>query len=564
AGEAVLAGFDHARIADLEMDQIAAFLDKWSAALYGDNPGKKEEFGGGLMRAVRARPDLRKVARNPVMLTALAVVQWNEKRLPEQRADLYESVLTWLARARADRPGRLKPEQCLERLRQLALAMQDHPEGRQVQVPRRWAADALVPPFPDVQEAEVFLRQEEEDSGIIVGRGDEERFWHLSFQEYLAAREIGGLGDSQIRGRVIDSGRLYQPEWREVMLLLAGVLQKQGRAKVDSLFGAVLDEVGATLPERAKCAGLAGAMLRDLAPAGYGLKDPRYTAILEAVMGIFDAKRSEKIDIRVRIEAAEALGQAGDPRLDQENWVPIPGGVFWMGAQKKKPSARNYDKEAFPDEVPVRKVTLDDYRIGRYPVTVHEYAKFVDDGGYFNDRWWRAGGFGKFEEPEAWVVQLEHPNRPVTRVGWYEAAAYCAWAKGRLPTEAEWERAARGPGGTKYPWGDEEIDVSRANYSYSRIEHPTPVGLYPKGRSPEGVDDLIGNVVEWCADWFGPYPAGDARNPLGPDKGTRKVVRGASFYDGARILRAASRIRFVPDYRFVNSGFRCVRESLDS
>jgi len=135
-----------------------------------------------MQSALRCRPEIRRLARTPVMLTALAVVHWHEKRLPEQRADLYESILEWLAKGRELRPGRPSPERSVALLQILALAMQDHPEGRQVQIRRHWAGRAIAPAWRDVPEeertarAEEFLKAEELDSGIVVGRGDDLRF----------------------------------------------------------------------------------------------------------------------------------------------------------------------------------------------------------------------------------------------------------------------------------------------------------------------------------------------------------------------------------------------------
>ena len=202
--------------------------------------------------------------------------------------------------------------------------------------------------------------------------------------------------------------------------------------------------------------GLLGAMARDLAPLQYEITDSRYPGLLERVLGIFDAARAGSIPIEVRIEAAEALGQAGDPRLGLDNperWVAIPAGAFLMGAQKGDRAKPNYDGEADDDESPVHEVELDAYRIGRYPVTVSEYAEFVDHDGYAEPRWWDDGGFGQFETPEDWAEQVEFPSRPVVGVSWFEAMAYCAWAGCRLPTEAEWERAARGTRRSEVPVG---------------------------------------------------------------------------------------------------------------
>jgi hypothetical protein len=200
--------------------------------------------------------EIRRIARNPVMLTALAVVHWNERRLPEQRADLYESIVVWLARAREQRPEREPADRCLELLGELALAMQNERRGRVVQVDKGRAAEMLTAQFREVSEperfrrAERFLEEEEVDSGIVVSRGAEMRFWHLTFQEYLAARAAAGLSDAAQRKLLFEGNNLHRPEWREMVLLLAGVLLvKLGRGKVDGLFQAVLDGLG----EKPRC-----------------------------------------------------------------------------------------------------------------------------------------------------------------------------------------------------------------------------------------------------------------------------------------------------------------------
>jgi formylglycine-generating enzyme required for sulfatase activity len=246
------------------------------------------------------------------------------------------------------------------------------------------------------------------------------------------------------------------------------------------------------------------------------------------------------------------LGRAGDPRLEEDNRVVIPGGRFRMGAQKR-------DKKA-PTESPVHEVVLRPFRIGKFPVTVQEYADFMAKGGYSARRYWREGGFGQLQEPDEWERQKEHPNRPVVGVSWFEAAAYCAWAGGRLPTEAEWERAARGPKGSRYPWGDEpSLDKSRANYAEA-VGHTTPVGLYPKGNTTEGLCDMLGNVWEWCSDWFGEYEAASQENPVGPDSGKYRVVRGGLWYGDPVVVRVSSRVSYVPSVRSHGIGFRWAGE----
>jgi formylglycine-generating enzyme required for sulfatase activity len=541
-----LAGFHTAQIEPLEPPAIEKFLEHWCRGLFAEDAGARRHFDE-LSEALH-RADIGLMASNPVMLTALAVVHWNQRRLPEQRADLYESILLWLARARETRPGRVSAERCLELLQGLALAMQTHPEGRQVQVEKGWASQTL--PL-------AFIEQEEVDSGIIVSRGTEVRFWHLTFQEYLAARAIAGLADASQYELLLTGDRLYRPEWREVVLLLAGVLIRQGRGKVDGLFSAVLKSLGAnpSLAEQARCAGLLGALVRDLTPLGYKPADRRYADVLEEVLGIFDAEKAAGLDFETRLEAAEALGQAGDPRLEhEENWIEIEGGTLLMGAQSKSRKQPNYDPEASRNEAPVHEVDVKKFRMAKYPVTVSEYRKFMDSQGYLDQRWWSAGGFAREAEPDGWVKQSAHPNWPVTGVNWYEAAAYCAWAKRRLPTEAEWEWAARGRTGRKYPWGDQEPDVTRANFDEGGVRHATPVGLYPAGATPEGVQDMAGNVCEWLADAYASH-----RKEAGESEPVR-VLRGGCFFSNSAYLRASNTGWNEAGRRDSIVGFRCVRE----
>jgi predicted NACHT family NTPase len=261
-GRSVLEGFETARIEPLGADGVRKFLEQWCQGLFPQSAPSAERHLAELDAALHANSEIRRMASNPVMLTALAVVHWNERRLPEQRADLYESILNWLARSREKREGRDPAERCLELLQHLALGMQDQVGGRALQVSKGAAADMLSSAFDDAPAprrralALAFVDQEEVDSGIIVSRGSEVRFWHLTFQEYLAARAIAGLSDEAQHRLVLARGRIYRSEWREVVLLLSGVLHRQGKDKVNGLVSAVLESLGPhpSLADRALCA----------------------------------------------------------------------------------------------------------------------------------------------------------------------------------------------------------------------------------------------------------------------------------------------------------------------
>jgi formylglycine-generating enzyme required for sulfatase activity len=192
--------------------------------------------------------------------------------------------------------------------------------------------------------------------------------------------------------------------------------------------------------------------MRDLSTMHYHPKTPDYTQVVHDVMRIFDTGVAENIEIGKRIEAADLSGQEGDPRLEEGNRIVIPAGTFFMGAQKKSPKGRNYDPYTWSEESPVHTVALHSFSIGRFPVTVQEFAKFMASGGYAEQQYW-AEGFGFFREPKYWEHQKQYPNRPVIGVSWFEAVAYCSWVGGWLLTEAEWERAAIGLKGDKYPRG---------------------------------------------------------------------------------------------------------------
>ncbi|MBM3739388.1 MAG: NACHT domain-containing protein, partial [Acidobacteria bacterium] len=517
-GKAAIVGFQETVIADLEPAAIQWFLGKLATKLYEQDSAKAEAFRKDLQYAVDARAEIRKMARNPVMLTALAVLQHNQVKLPEKQVDLYASILDWLAKSRK-REGRLAPAECLLRLRELAFEMQNHAEGRRKQVRLEWAGDKLKSRFGSREKAQEFLRAEQADSGIVVSRGPEVAFWHLTFQEFLAAAEIAGWEDADQHALLVDQGKLYGSEWRQTALLFGGLLHNVGPRKVDALFRRLLDKIGPQPPlaDRARCVGLIGAMMRDL--VGYGVSDGRYAESLRLVMDIFDPVKSQAVPFEDRLAAAEALGQAGDPRVAEFEWVAIPrSDNYRFGATKAE------DPDADDNEKP-HVETVEAFRITKYPVTVSQYGKWVEEGG---------------EKPEHWEEQLEHPTRPVVIVTWHQATAFAEWANSRLPTEWEWERAARGPQGTKYPWGNERIDATRANFEDSGVGHPTPVGLYPLGVSAEGVLDLIGNVFEWTSTEFERC----------------KVLRGVAYWCNSSWLRSSFRLGRRPESQVRDCGFR--------
>ena len=216
----------------------------------------------------------------------------------------------------------------------------------------------------------------------------------------------------------------------------------------------------------------------------------------------------------------------------QKEEVLIPAGDFLMGNSQSKDN-------------PVHKIYLDTHWIDTHEVTNEQYRKFLDATGHAAPQYW--------QDPKYNSDQL-----PVVGITWENAQAYCAWKGKRLPTEAEWERAARGMQSRLYPWGD-RYDAERTNTRESNNRQPVPVGSYPTGMSAEGILDLSGNVWEWCHDWYDKdyYPASPARNPTGPNTGNKRVIRGGGW--SAPQVDMSQRHGEKPTKTYPSLGFRCAR-----
>jgi formylglycine-generating enzyme required for sulfatase activity len=246
-----------------------------------------------------------------------------------------------------------------------------------------------------------------------------------------------------------------------------------------------------------------------------------------------------------RFAAAPAAPPASPPVIEGPlglELVLVRGGTFVMGSDSGR-----------PDELPVRRVRVSPFYMSRCEVTVLQFESFRKCSPALLQR-----------TGPAW-------REPAVSVPWQDASAFCRFVQGldpsgaayRLPAEAEWELAARGTEGRTFPWGEDRSVASRANLRGGADGYVAlaPVGSFPEGATPEGIVDLLGNAAEWCLDWYGPYPAGDAVNPRGPAIGARRVVRGGSFAVSPADWPAAS-VRGVPSREGAidTIGFRVVRE----
>jgi formylglycine-generating enzyme required for sulfatase activity len=307
----------------------------------------------------------------------------------------------------------------------------------------------------------------------------------------------------------------------------------------------------------------------------------------------------------LRAKVGHSLAKLGDPRpgvglgpdTDQPDlmWCYVPPGPFTMGSQE--------DPMAWEDEKPQHRneSITEGYLISRYPVTNAQFAAFVEAGGYLEQRYWTEAGWEWKEREPQRAKPYDHGepfnllNHPVVGVTWYEAVAFCQWleeqlqveksklrvwphgeleslrlntstSRVQLPTEAEWEKAARGEDGRRYPWG-EESDQNRANFDEAEIGATSAVGCFPGGASPYGAEDLGGNVWEWTRSLWGerfeepfkyPHNLVYGQENSGGGERTLRVVRGGAFDAEKFRVRCATRNGFPPYERSRIIGFRVV------
>ena len=293
--------------------------------------------------------------------------------------------------------------------------------------------------------------------------------------------------------------------------------------------------------------------------------------------------------IRITIEIEDVAAPKVNVSGDGAEMVFIPAGEFWMGATddtvqpvrefcKKNPKTTYCQNgQSDRDELPRHRVMLDAYYIDRFEVTNALFGKFVKATG-------RQTSAETEGESAVWQLQPDgrrlqrvqikganwrsptgpgsstEPTHPVVQVSWFDAVVYCEWAGKRLPTEAEWEKAARGVEGYRFPWGN-EWDPTRLNAFRGANSAATPVGKFPQGASPYGVHDMAGNVWEWVADWYseGYYGVSPAKNPPGPAEGKYRVSRGGAWHEGPALNETTRRLATLPSSRANVRGFRCAK-----
>lgn len=587
----------------LDGDQIQTLVANWTRQLY---PAEAEEGAAEIVAAISeineryVEQDQPPLVSTPLLTTMVVSVKFGKTDLPRERAKLYEAAVEVILQAQYIPNDEARQELVewggpwedqRDWLAHLALEM--HRGGRAGAARSETDIRKLLEPVLSGERQNQFIEAVRSRGGLLEERAELFQFIHLTFQEFLAARLMAKQRDAGLPER---EKYLTDPWWREVLLLTHGFAKIDFAPFADKYLGWLAAEHHAPQIHLAGLE-LAGAALLELEKP-----DPeRRREIARQIADVIE-QANLQAPAPLRATAANTLARLGDPRpgiislppltgdaFEQSwLWCEIPSGPFQLG------NNRETDSEAYEDEMPqlVYDKIKQPYYISRYPITSSQFDAFVQDreNGYDHRPWWTDAGWnwkGERKSNKKYGGVFDLPNHPVVNVSFYEAVAFARWLSEqfhlqhsrlqvwhkdsspslvaapasftvRLPSEPEWEKAARGIVGGKYPWGG-DITPEHANYSDTGLNATSAVGCFPKGASPYGVLDMSGNVWEWCSTmWTGNYEDYRDKEDNELEGESPRVVRGGAFDDAARDVRCAFRYWSYPGGWDWDLGFRVV------
>lgn len=598
-GKAVLPGFEAVTLAPFDDAKIRQFCAAWYAAQADKGRVKRDLVSKRVedFQAAALSDDLQEMASNPMLLTTMAIIHQRDIGLPKERVRLFNEAVKvligrWQKHKGLPPPPALAPVLADDlKLRQILemIAYEAHQaqakQGPEARLSRLELLTLLEKPkyLGNLACADAFLDYVDQRAGMLVGYGGDEEgdqpltydFAHRSFQEYLAGRYMVGQSQPQsiYRQRAAEGDFWYQAAiYGAEDLLYNRQLPPNLLSLAYRLCPEALPQSEAHWREVVWSGQMAALLDVESIRADAGDRDGGEAYLKRLLPRLADVLDKGRLNPIERAAAGVVLGKLGDPRegvgvsdgLPDILWSEvIPAGPFPMG--NDKPEAR------YKDEQPRFQCTLirQPYRISRYAITVAQYRCFIRAEGYQTAKWWSKAGWAWRKEnaitgPRTYGEPFELDNHPQVGVSWYEAHAFCQWlaeATGlpiRLPSEAEWERAARHTDARLYPWGQEAPNL-RCNMSDTGIGSTCAVGLFPDGDAVCGAANMSGNVWEWCrTKWRGNYERYEQQADDDPAGSERRVVRGGSWFGDESSVRCAFRRWYDPDDRFSNSGFRVV------
>ena len=619
-----MSGFQRCEVQRMTREQRNDLIRFWHTAVHVDNPEEGRQKSTGLItRLDTATQQVRDLATTPLMVTIFCMVSYSHE-LPRLRAKLYEDAIEVLLTDTVHHDdefskglqewGGMDWNTRRDHLALIAFKMQEKPVDKMPEddlvelIWNKFGADQK----PAEKSARNFIQIIAERGGLLEAVDDEYGFFtHATFQEYLSGRYLAEEFDTQEQERFLKE-HFMNDQWQESIRLAVGYLSLGGTQRA-LRFVNLLSNLGDTPGAKAAASALAGECLSDMLPER---REPQTVQNLTSDLREHLEFNPPHAPVHLRQRLGLALGSLGDPRFPVSylnetkvvlpEMISIPAGVFRMGTgEDEEKKLKEQEAQSWDDEKPSHDVFLSDYSIGKYPVTNAEFRCFWERGGYDpNAAWWSEDGrkwrTGTWETDLSWLGDDEDlrkqykdwlaqrpvefsdrpfwwddlrwnvSNLPVVGITWFEMEAYCSWLSHvtgrhfRLPTEAEWEHAARGDHNWIWAWGN-TWDSERANTDEAekKIAGTSPVGMYPHGASPYGVQDMNGNVWEWCMDRYNENEyqersGKEVKDPCRMEGGMTRVVRGGSWSYYRRGARCSCRSRNGADDFNDNIGFRVV------
>ncbi|MBI1299715.1 SUMF1/EgtB/PvdO family nonheme iron enzyme [bacterium] len=580
--------FRVAQVQAMTLEQAQALAGRWCEAVYDETRAAEQSVrlqdAIASLEAMRERRGESPLVDSPLLVTIVAIVHYNDRRLPDERADLYTRCVDVLL-AESYKPesqatfdlvdwgGNEREKRSL--LAYLAFCMMSAGEtsGRSVDETqiRRWLRSGFARlNGEDKADAalDIFLQAMSERGSLIDERGGRYQFIHLTFQEFLCAAYLVDTlrENAKIVAKLFEDGRIAQSWWRETVLLTVGYM---GLESID----APLTLVHALANHNADPVTVVAAVeVSTVAFLEQNGQDDVTKSMLRARLVNLIQDKTHPGSPEQRLATGKALSRLGDPRpgvgvrsdgLPDIDWVKIPevdeqGRFDFLYGEKG-------ERRSEPT-----------FWMARYPVTYAQFQAFVDaEDGIQHESW-----FHRLDRTQnsAYDQRFQIWNHPRENVTWYQAIAFCRWltAKAKtepeilppeahsggwritLPTEWQWEKAARGHDGRTYPWGNEyisgyaNVDETEKKNGPHKLGQTSAVGLYPQGVSPYGILDLSGNVWEWCRNEY--------NNPdrIQDEGGNNRAFRGCSWYQNADRARASARYVRAPYSWDYDYGFRLV------
>jgi formylglycine-generating enzyme required for sulfatase activity len=574
------------RLAPFDDKKIDAFIECWYYEM--GLPEKIEK----LKVAVR-QTDIQVLASNPMLLTVMAMVHVFSGELPNERVKLFEEVIDLLLfRWEAQKPGGGEDKQNLKTLLREAgrneddlkrviseLAFQAHARtGRQKDKLADISFESLLKGLAGLvgsyDQAQRVIDIMQERAGLLLEREPGVfTFPHRTFQEYMAGTYLVQKRENFIPNalELTDEG----DAWQQVILLAAGYADHvRHEPEKPLLLANELCPIQMRDSERAwRRVWLAGDILLEIGQKRVQTSELGKDLLERIRNRLAQLLYEGRLSSVERVRAGDTLARLGDLRFREDFWflldesllgfVEIPAGEFLMGSDPEK------DGISEEDEEPQYTAYLPTYYIARYPVTVGQFRSFIEDSGY---------------KPSDFNCLNDIPTHPVRLITWYDALDYCHWLTGKLvghknlplklrelfctgwqvslPSEAEWEKAARGSGGNIFPWSN-KFEENKANTLEASIGDTSTVGCFPAGISTYGISEMAGNVWEWTRSSYQKYPLALSEDRL--EQGNKwqiekngAVLRGGSFSVISKFARCAYRGKDLPDYRYHGVGFRIV------